>query len=158
MRPLLIDSSLFVLFTMEEQIFPATLDSLQPIRDYVSRVAGDAGLDPAAIYDLCLAVDEIATNVVLHGYEEAGLSGNLKISAEQQAGMLIVHLEDHGKVYDPNAHELPTEMDLQTPLEERHIGGLGIFLAKTSVQDLQYTAGESGNVHRFVMALPKASQ
>jgi len=143
---------------MEEQTFPATLDSLQPIRDYVTKVAADAGLDRGAIYDLCLAVDEIATNVIIHGYEEAGLSGNLKIGADLDRDKLIIRLEDHGKAYDPNFHELPTELDLQAPLEERQMGGLGIFLAKTSVQDLQYTAGDLGNVHRFVMALPNTPQ
>jgi serine/threonine-protein kinase RsbW len=143
---------------MEEQTFPATLDSLQPIRDYVTRVAADAGLDRGAIYDLCLAVDEIATNVIIHGYEEAGLSGNLKIGADLDRDKLIIRLEDHGKAYDPNAHELPTEFDLTAPLVERQMGGLGIFLAKTSVQDLQYTAGDLGNVHRFVMVLPSAPQ
>ena len=52
---------------MQPLTLPGTLDALQPIRDYVKDLAKGAGLDDSAVYNLCLAVDEIATNVVLHG-------------------------------------------------------------------------------------------
>lgn len=136
---------------MEERTFPGTLDALEPIRQYVSEAAQAAGLDRSAIYSLCLAVDEIATNVVLHGYEEAGLQGELRIGASVEPDRLVIRLEDHGKSYDPNVHQMPGDEDLSLPLELRQIGGLGILLARDAVDDLQYETTAQGNVHRFVV-------
>jgi len=141
---------------VEQQIFPRTLDALEPIRKYVQDAAQSAGLEHKAIYKLCLAVDEIATNVVLHGYEEAGLSGDLKIDASMDNNTLVIQLEDHGKPYDPNFHALPNADDLAESLEQREIGGLGIYLALDGVDDLQYTTTDKSNVHRFVVRLTHA--
>ena len=140
---------------MEHQIFPGTLDALEPIRKYVSEAAESAGLDRSAIYKLCLAVDEIATNIVTHGYQEAGLKGNLKIGSSLEDGNLVIVLEDHGRPYDPNVHEVPEPEHLELPLEAKPIGGLGIFLALEGVDDLQYRATDAANVHRFIVRLPE---
>jgi len=140
---------------MEQQTFPGTLDALEPLREYVKEAARSAGLDQRAIYKLCLAVDEIATNVVCHGYEEAGLNGDLKIEASIKDDSLVIQLEDRAKPYDPNLHDVPNTDDLLQPLDEREIGGLGILLAQDGVDDLQYTATNEGNVHRFIIHLPQ---
>jgi serine/threonine-protein kinase RsbW len=139
---------------VEQKTFPGTLDALEPIRKYVETAAQSAGFDRKAIYKLCLAVDEIATNVVVHGYEEAGLDGDLKIQASLDNDALVISLEDHGKPYDPNLHDMPEAADLSQPLETRKIGGLGILLAQDGVDDLQYSASDEANVHRFTLRLP----
>ena len=138
---------------MAEQVFPGTLDSLAPIRDFVAQAAAAAGLDRAASYNLCLAVDEIATNIVTHGYQAAGLQGDLRVETAVESGRLVVRVEDHGRAYDPHQHDLPEKEDLNAPLHERGIGGLGILLAFQGVDELRYTAGESGNVHSFAVNL-----
>lgn len=143
--------------TPGELSLAGNLDALEPIRDYVSRAGKAVGLDDSTIYQLCLAVDEIATNVVLHGYEEAGLSGDVILRSKVENGKLIIELADHGKSYDPSKHDIPDEEDLALPLEDREIGGLGILLAYNGVDDLQYETSESGNVHRFVKNLPETA-
>ena len=92
---------------MSQQVFPGTLDSLAPIRDFVARAAAAAGLDRSASYNLCLAVDEIATNIVTHGYQAAGLHGDLRVDADTEAepGRLVIRVEDNGRPYDPAKHE-----------------------------------------------------
>jgi anti-sigma regulatory factor (Ser/Thr protein kinase) len=138
---------------MEDQTFPGTIDSLEPIRNYVTQAAQAVGLDRRATYHLCLAVDEIATNVVQHGYVEAGLNGNIRMGASVGDGKLVIRMEDQGKSYDPSKHQLPKPENLALPLESRPVGGLGILLAKRGVDDLQYTSTAQGNVHRFVIEL-----
>ena len=65
--------------TMEDLSVPGTLDSLAVIREYVKAAADEAGLDGRRAYRLQLAVDEIATNIVNHGYSEAGITGSVRI-------------------------------------------------------------------------------
>jgi serine/threonine-protein kinase RsbW len=140
---------------MAQQVFPGTLESLAPIREFVARAAASAGLDRSASYNLCLAVDEISTNIVVHGYQAAGLHGDLHVDTEVEPGRLVVSVEDHGRPYDPAKHEVPAAEDLTAPLHERPAGGLGIMLAMQGVDDLQYEVTERGNVHRFVVNLPQ---
>lgn len=138
---------------MEDETFPGTEDSLEAIRNYAAKAAEAAGLDRRATYNLCLAVDEIATNVVQHGYKEAGLMGPIRMGASVEDGKLVVRMEDRGKSYDPAKHQVPRPEDLTLPLEQRSVGGLGILLAQKSVDDLQYTSTKQGNLHRFVVVL-----
>jgi serine phosphatase RsbU (regulator of sigma subunit)/anti-sigma regulatory factor (Ser/Thr protein kinase) len=136
---------------MDAVTFPGNLDALSPIRDYVKAAAGSVGLDHTATYNLLLAVDEIATNVILHGYQEAGLEGDISIAATTEDDSLLIQLADHGKTYDPHLHQDPDDEGLSKELSERPIGGLGIMLAKDAVDDLQYESTERGNVHKFIV-------
>ena len=126
---------------MDRVTVPGTLDSLDAIGQYVLRAASDAGLDKKASYRLRLAVDEIATNIIAHGYVEAGLQGPIDIWAELDDAALRVCLEDEAIPFDP--HEAPPPDGLDRPLEEREIGGLGVFLVLKGVDALRYErAGE----------------
>ena len=143
---------------MSEQSYPGTLDSLEPIREYVAEAATAAGLGSKAIYSLCLAVDEIATNIVTHGYDEAGLTGDIKVSAHPVGERFEVLVTDYGQAYDPEKHQQPADTEANVPLEERRMGGLGILLAKNAVDELHYSSGADGNVHRFVLKLSPDSK
>jgi anti-sigma regulatory factor (Ser/Thr protein kinase) len=136
---------------MERKSFPAVLDSLAGIRAYVQSAAEAAGLDGKATYNLQLAVDEIATNVIAHGYQEAGLQGDLSVEAESTAADLTVTLRDRGAPFDPRTRDLPDEEDLAKPLEERREGGLGIFLAFAGVDRFDYRREHDTNINIFVV-------
>jgi serine/threonine-protein kinase RsbW len=133
--------------------FPGTLDSLEGIRTFVGDAAARAGLDSGAVYRLSLAVDEIATNVVMHGYEENGCSGSIEIETAIEDGMLVVHMFDTSPEYTPDDHEVLPE-DLAVPLEDREPGGLGLFLTSKSVDDFRYERRNGRNVHDFRVKLP----
>jgi anti-sigma regulatory factor (Ser/Thr protein kinase) len=140
---------------MQQLTLPGKLDSLRPIRDFVRSVAGTAGLDKWATYRLALGVDEIATNIVTHGYDEAGLAGAIDIWCEMDAEALRIHIEDTGAPYDPVKYNNPVDID--QPLEERTVGGLGVFLATSGVDDLQYKNNDGKNRHTFIIRLGASS-
>ncbi len=128
---------------------PATLDALGPIRAFVDAAASAAGLDHKASYRLRLAVDEIATNVITHGYEEAGLRGDLELQAWRNGETLTIILEDDAVPFDPTTLAEPD--DLGTPLEERAVGGLGVFLTVHGVDEFRYERVARRNRNIFVM-------
>ncbi len=141
---------------MQAKSFPGTLDALQGIREYAAAAAKHAGLSKQASYGLCLAVDEIATNIVQHGYEERGLTGALDIRAEIEEQRLIVTLEDEGTPYDPRQQPMPDQDDLTSPLESRPVGGLGVFLAMHNVDELTYE--RAGQRNRTVFVIRRAAK
>jgi anti-sigma regulatory factor (Ser/Thr protein kinase) len=135
---------------------PGSLEFLSPVRDFVGSAARSAGLDKSAIYRLVLAVDEVATNIVVHGYDEAGLTGAIEISAELDADALRIHLEDTGAPYDPA--RVRDQVDIDQPLDKRTEGGLGVFLATHGVDDLQYSTNSDKNRHTFVIRRGSSNQ
>jgi serine/threonine-protein kinase RsbW len=136
---------------MESQIFPGTVESIDLIRHYIADLSQQAGLNKKAGYNLRLAADEIATNIVLYGYEEAGREGNINVLHKLTDEQLEIIFEDTAAPFDPLARELPDEEDLTLPLEERKIGGLGIFLTVKGVDEFSYerVADRNRNIFRM---------
>lgn len=139
---------------MDHLTLPGTLDSLEAIGKYVLAAAAEAGLDRKAAYRLRLAVDEIATNSVVHGYEETGREGDLDIWAEIDGPTLTISLEDSGPPYDPRTKPEPEYLD--KPLHERPIGGLGILLANRGVDELAYERVGDRNRNIFIIKRPES--
>jgi len=117
---------------------PATLDSLGRVRAFAREAAERAGVDARRTYALQVALDEIATNVVNYGYGPSHTDGVLGLRAEVAGEALVVTIEDWGPAFDPRKRKLPSEEELSRPLEEREIGGLGIFLALEGVDRFDY--------------------
>jgi len=134
---------------METLRLPGELASLKPIREYVTAAAAKAGLDKLRAYRLSLAVDEIATNVVIHGYQEAGLAGDILLRITMTDQSIEVIVEDMAAPYNPLLQRVPDNLDAQ--LIERDIGGLGIFMALKSVDDFRYEYTDGCNRNIFVM-------
>ena len=132
------------------------LDSLKSIRDFVVQAAEKAGLDKKASYRLNLAVDEIATNIILHGYQEANLEGTVVVSAVQEKGSLSIRLEDTGQEYNPPG--IISSDDLSQPLDQRPEGGLGVYLAQQNVDRFSYERIGERNIHTFTVNLTDGSE
>ena len=130
---------------------PATLDSLSAITEYVITATAAAGLDKKAAYRCRLAVDEIATNIIMYGYPQAGYEGVLYLQADIDKQALTISIEDTGIAYNPTQTQLSEEDELKLPLEERPIGGLGIYLALHEVDKFFYERIGEKNRNIFVM-------
>ena len=134
---------------MEPLILPGTLDSLSEIGAYVLAAASQARLEKKIAYRLRLAVDEIATNAIVHGYDRIGKDGELVVSAEIGDGIVTIIMEDTGPAYDPC--KTPSPDDLDQPLDDRDIGGLGVFLAIQGVDEFRYEWANGTNRNIFTM-------
>ncbi|MEB3174218.1 MAG: ATP-binding protein [Cyanobacteriota bacterium] len=130
---------------MEILTVPGNLESLSVVAAYVLNAAQSAGLDKKQAYKLRLAVDELVTNIIVHGYQEKGLAGEIQLAAQWDASSLSVRIEDTGHPYDPTRHSLPQEADLAQSLIQRPHGGLGIYLALDGVDELRYERVDDRN-------------
>ena len=129
---------------MESLRVTGKLESLGEISKYVLSVAQKAELSKKDTYRLRLAVDEIATNIIIHGYKEAGIEGEIICKSKVDEQVITIYLEDTGAEYDSTQKEQPD--NLNQPLEEREIGGLGIYLAINGVDLFNYE--RIGNCNR----------
>ena len=99
-------------------------------------IARAGGFGDKDVYNIQLAADEAASNIIEHAYE--GVSdGLLEISCGMNSNTITIILVDHGESFDPSEVPLP---DLKADLSERKIGGLGIFLMRKLMDEVHYEA------------------
>ena len=131
---------------------PASLDSLGEISDFVIAAARTAGFDDHAVWEVQLAVDEAATNVILHAYGDHGLEGPITVDTQVKDDELIVSLHDRGAPFDPATVPTP---DLTSPVEERVTGGLGLYLMRKLMDRVDFHFDSDGsNVLTMAKRLP----
>ncbi|MBC9729170.1 anti-sigma regulatory factor [Streptomyces sp. TRM68367] len=129
---------------------PATIDSLEPVSDFVVGLGKQARLPESSLYRLRLAADELATNIVLHGYR--GEPGEITVDGGIDPGDVWVRFQDDAPAFDPRQGMRAPALDV--PLAEREIGGLGVFLAFTAVDTFEYELVAGRNVSTLVMRRP----
>ena len=136
---------------MQPLIVPGKLDSLEKIGAYIMLAAKNAGLEKARTYKLRLAVDEIATNIINYGYQRAGIEGVISIEADLDEHALTITLDDAAGPFDPTLRPPPPPEYFTQPLEEREIGGWGVYLAIQSVDQFHYHRLQDHNHNIFIM-------
>ncbi len=109
----------------------AVMENVPGVTKHIARVAEELGFGPHARYQIELAIDEACANVVEHAYPREA-QGEMEIScyfdtAGPEGRALVIRVRDWGTGFDPGAVEEP---DIDAPLENRGLGGLGLFLVK----------------------------
>lgn len=94
------------------------------------------------LFAVHLVSEELVVNVIDYAYPE-NTNGYLHIFIEKKDGWLSLQFLDGGKAFDPLAKEMP---DVTLPLEDRPIGGLGIFLTKKMMDDVSYQRINNENI------------
>ncbi|MEB3289788.1 MAG: ATP-binding protein [Leptolyngbya sp.] len=138
---------------MEQLTVPGELASLKLIAEFVLAEASKAGLDKKAAYRLRLAIDEIATNIILYGFQESSQEGELQLFSTTDQGKLEIAIEDSAIPFDPISARQVEATELTRPLEERQVGGLGVYLAIQGVDQFRYERVRDRNRNTFVMNL-----
>lgn len=111
----------------------AKLESLAQVRRFVRERATVLDVDPATVADLVLAVDEAATNVIVHGYQ--GQEGTIEIEVRREGDALVVHLRDEAKPFDPT---VAPSLDVTLPPEERAMAGMGIHMMRRNTDEMSH--------------------
>jgi len=126
---------------MQSVQFTAKFEFLDEIREFVGTIARAGGFGDKDVYNIQLAADEAASNIIEHAYEGVS-NGLLELSCGVQSNTITIILVDHGESFDPSEIPLP---DLKADLSERKIGGLGIFLMRKLMDEVHYEANPNKN-------------
>lgn len=118
----------------------ADINELDSMREFLERILTKAKCPEEEKQGLLLAAEEIFANVAEYAYEETGI---VTVSCGTEDGVAHICFMDEGKPYDPLGRQLP---DLALPLDEREIGGLGIYLARTLTDKMEYRYKEGKNI------------
>lgn len=130
----------------DQKFFRGQYASLDLIREYIAQKAQEAGLSSSGIYAIELAVDEACSNIIEHSYGGEGLGDIICRTIIHEEGLEVI-LIDQGIPFDPA--KVP-EPNLSRPLKRVNPRGVGLFLIKKLVDQLEYHHSETeGNVMRL---------
>ena len=133
---------------MAELVVKSDDKYLDSVLDFIHSQIENSNADTKLLMQIDLAVEEIFVNIAHYAYQPG--SGDIKVicQAAENEGSPEVRIEfsDEGIAFDPLAKEDP---DVTLSVEERGIGGLGIFLVKKYMDFVSYE--RNGNVNVFTM-------
>lgn len=137
---------------------PASMDHWEQFNGFVEQQAEALLGATKAAYQLRLACEELFSNIIRHATcADSGAScAHLWVqvlTTTQPKPTLVVQLEDNGHPFDPQFDQRQA-IDTARAIEDRPIGGLGLFLVQTSVDRVEYAWVNAHNRYRLFVAIP----
>ena len=110
-------------------------EALTEMLDQLEDYAEAADLPSRVAYHLRLICEELAANVAMHGTGGENGATYVEIIVDRQRDEIRLSVEDDGRPFDPLAQARP---NLDLALEDRPIGGLGIYFVRSLVRNISY--------------------
>ena len=133
----------------------AKLTDIEQMTEFLNNELSKVSCPKKTTYQLDVALDEIVSNIVNHGYE--GKGGPLTMSVEYREEKNAIYLKfiDKGIPYNP-LHNADPNLDVS--LEERKVGGVGIYIVKNTMDDMKYKYENSENILTLTKFLKKEGE
>ena len=110
------------------------MSELERVAAFLDELGEELGLSIPQVLSLNLVLEEALTNIILYAFEDQS-QHSIEINFQSEGDQLTISLIDDGLPYDPTLKEDP---DVTLSAEERPIGGLGIFLIKKIMDNVEY--------------------
>lgn len=128
---------------MKELVVKALTDNLETVLKFVDSELEEYDCPPKAMVQLDIAVEELFVNIVNYAYGPDTGSATIRVELAEDPRAVMITFIDGGIPYDPLAKPDP---DTTLSVEEREIGGLGIFMVKKSMDDMRYEYKDGNNI------------
>lgn len=120
----------------------ASLAELATVRGFIERIAQDYEVQAEAFSDIRLAVDELLTNTILHGYNGAEGYIEIELQLESHSNNFVVIMRDQAPVFNP-FNNVP-QHNLAEKLVQAQPGGFGLQLVQRTMTKSYHAVTESG--------------
>lgn len=126
---------------MKELRISAKIENLETMIDFILNSINEVNNSNKFLGKLRLVSEEILVNIIIYAYPKT--TGDILIKIEVTDNTLNLDIIDWGIPFNPIEKENP---DINLPLEERTIGGLGIFMVKNIMDEIKYDYSENKNI------------
>jgi serine/threonine-protein kinase RsbW len=134
----------------EKRQFPAKTAALKDVRSFFAETVRPLGYSQDDLDQLTLAVDEAATNIIKHGLRQLA-TAQFSVEISTAKGSLLVTLVDRGVAFNPDTF---TEPEIAARIRQKRRGGLGIYLMRQIMDDVQFERRNGSNLTRLIKRLP----
>lgn len=118
----------------KELLIKSRTENLTTVREFVSSAVEEVNIPQDIAGDIVLAVDEACTNIIKHAYKFIP-DGDITIKLKYSEKKITVEITDQGSPFSPDTVPTP---DLKKYFEEKRVGGLGMYLMKSLMDDVHY--------------------
>ena len=122
---------------------PADMEHLDEVLDLVRNMMQDANVDETEGMKVEVCVEEMYTNIANYAYGEATGGAEVTCHVSDNPNELLIEFTDSGVPYNPLAKEDP---NINAALEDRPIGGLGIYMTKKMMDNVSYEYRDGKNI------------
>ncbi len=130
--------------------FPAKLENLGRFMESVSNCARRQGFDQKKIHEIELSTEEALVNICSYSYPET--PGDVEINCKIENDRFIIEIIDAGIPFDMTS--LP-DPDLTADIDERKMGGLGVFFIKKLMDEVRYRRENDRNILNLIVKKEK---
>ena len=128
---------------MEKSIILANdISEISRLYEFIEELGNDFSLSPDIVFNLNLVLEEAVVNIINYAYPKEKHE-SIYLSAQLHEGSIVFVLTDTGMQFDPTK---APEADITLSLEDRPIGGLGIFLIRQIMNEVSYERIDGKNV------------
>lgn len=120
---------------MKELTIAATVQNIDVVTAFVEEQLEALNCPMKAQMQICIAIDELFGNIAHYAYHPDVGEATVRVEVIEEPLSVVITFIDGGIPYDPLAAADP---DTSLPVEERTIGGLGIFMVKKSMDEITY--------------------
>lgn len=120
---------------MKELTIAATVENIDVVTAFVEEQLEALNCPMKAQMQICIAIDELFGNIAHYAYHPDVGEATVRVEVIEEPLSAVITFIDGGIPYDPLAAADP---DTSLPVEERTIGGLGIFMVKKSMDEITY--------------------
>ena len=134
----------------EELVIEAVVDNLDAVNSFVHKYIEQFEVSKRTLMQLDLVVEEIFVNVASYAYAPDTGSVKILIEAKEEPHTVSLTFIDSGVPYNPLEKSDP---DINLSVDDRQIGGLGIFLTKNLVDEISYKFVDGQNILQLTKSL-----
>ena len=125
---------------------PAIIENVEKVTAFVNAELEKINCPAKAKAEIDIAIDELFSNIANYAYNPEIGKATVKFEVQNNPMAVIITFMDNGKPYDPLKREDP---NVSLSMEERQIGGLGIFMVKKSMDSVEYEYKDNQNILRI---------
>lgn len=135
---------------MKQITIEAKKENLYKILDFIDEELDTAGCPGKAKVQIDIAAEELFVNIAGYAYENSSGEASVIIEVSENGEEVSITFIDSGIPYDPLKKADP---DTTLSADEREIGGLGIFMVKKSMDDVDYEYKDGRNILKIKKSL-----
>lgn len=128
---------------MKKMILTAEVDRMDDVLDFINAELEAHDVSMKIIMQIDIAVEELFVNIAHYAYNPEVGEAIISVDMEENPPCAVIRFIDRGKPYDPLSREDP---DVTLGVEERQIGGLGIYMVKKSMDEVSYAYEDGQNI------------
>ena len=128
---------------MKEMTVAAVIENVDSVTDFVDDFLNSQECPGKTKMQINIAIDEIFSNISYYAYQDEVGQITIQVEMQENPKAVCITFVDGGVPYNPLTKEDP---DITLPAEEREIGGLGIYMVKKNMDELEYEYSEGKNI------------